>query len=184
MPDRDNPHRPGWPARACGPALLLAGMAASVGCRYQDLSAAGALAPAPFSGLECFETGNPEGFSFEVPACECAAGLRLRYYARMQPSPSDVHFEFETNFLDDDPTDDVRMLSRSMREVERLIIGGRELPAYEASSGLDRAQWELAQASFASMMHNYAPVFRRVFGTCAEDRLERETQARLREARR
>ena len=163
-------------------ATLLALLAG--GCRYQDLGAGGALGPAPFSGLQCFEEDNPEGFSLEVPACECQAGMRLRYVARLDAEPPDIHFEFETNFRDGDPTDDVRMLSSSRDDVERLFVGDRELPAYDVAPPADRDQWDLAREIWGSMFRNYAPVFERAFVTCTEDRLERETRRRRRAERR
>ena len=176
MPDgslRDSA-RPARTARWIIVALPL--LAAGAGCRYQNYGAAGALSAAPFTNLECFEPDNPEGFSFEVPACDCAAGMRLRYFARPRPTPSDIHLEFETNFRDDDPADDVRMVSRAAERVERLFIGGRELPPYDAAPAADRVQWDLAHQSFSSMMRNYEPVMRRAFRTCAEDRLVRQQQ--------
>jgi hypothetical protein len=169
---------------AVAAAMLLPVALAAAGCRYQDLGAVGASSAAPFTGLECFERDNPEGFSFEVPACECAAGMRLRYFARPQPSPADIHLEFETNFRDDDPTDDVRMVSRSAERVERLFLGGRELPAYADGTDGDRVLWDLAQDSWSSMMHNYRPVLRRAFRTCAEDRVERTSERAVRAASR
>ncbi|MBI5490903.1 MAG: hypothetical protein HY905_26460 [Deltaproteobacteria bacterium] len=161
-----------------GPVLL-----AATGCRYQDMNARGELGAAPFADLECFEPGNPEGFSFEVPACECSAGMRLRYFARLAPSPSDIHYEFETGFRDGDPSDDVRMVSRSRDHLDHLFIGGRELPAYDDASPADRAQWDLARPSFAEMMRNYGPVLDHGFQVCAEDRVDAEAKARTRAAR-
>jgi hypothetical protein len=158
---------------------VLFGVLSNAACRYQDPGARGALGAAPFTALQCFESGNPEGFSFEIPACDCAAGLRLRYFARLQPEPADIHLEYETNFRDADRTDDVRMVSRSPERVERLFIGGRELPPYDRSSGVDREQWDLAQSSWASMMRDYEPILRRAFQTCTEDRVDRETRAAL-----
>jgi hypothetical protein len=167
-------------ARAVRWIVVIAAVpAATAGCRYQDYGAPGLLSAAPFTDLECFEPNNPEGFSFEVPACDCSAGMRLRYFARPRPTPSDIHLEFETNFRDDDPTDDVKMVSDASDRVEHLFIGGRELPPYDAASGVDRVQWDLAQESFTSMMRNYEPVMRRAFQTCAEDRLARQEQELL-----
>ncbi len=177
-------------ARRSGPStrqvVTLAALLAllGAGCRYQDLGAGGALGPAPFSALQCFEPDNPEGFSLEVPACECQAGMRLRYVARLDAEPPDIHFEFETNFRDGDPTDDVRMLSSSRDILERLFVGGRELPAYDAASPADREQWVLAREMWDSMFRNYAPVLERAFATCTEDRLEREARVRRRAERR
>jgi hypothetical protein len=165
------------------PVLLVALGLLGAGCRYQDLNAAGTLGAAPFSDLKCFERGNPEGFSFEVPACECQAGMRLRYVARTDVEPPDIHFEFETNFRDEDPTDDVRMVSSSSDALERLFIGARELPAPDAASPIDRVQWDLAREMWDSMFRNYAPVMRRAFMTCTEDRLERQARQRRRAAR-
>jgi hypothetical protein len=160
-------------------AVLLAALELlGLGCRYQDLGAVGALGPAPFTALQCFEPANPEGFSLEVPACECQAGMRLRYVARLDREPPDIHYEFETNYRDEDPTDDVRMLSDSRDDLQRLFIGARELPGYEAATPADRLQWELAREMWSDMLRNYAPVLRRAFVTCTEDRLERDLRRR------
>ncbi|MBI5502621.1 MAG: hypothetical protein HY907_20415 [Deltaproteobacteria bacterium] len=166
-------------------APILAGLLllAAAGCRYQDMNARGELGAAPFAELECFEAGNPEGFSFEIPACECSAGMRLRYFARLDPAPSDIHYEFETGFRDGDSSDDVRMISRSRSRLDRLLVGGRELPPYESCSPADRAQWELARASFAEMMRNYTPVLDHGFQVCAEDRVDAATETRTRASR-
>jgi hypothetical protein len=171
------------PLATSAAAWLVVALSAA-GCRYQDLGAVGASSAAPFTALECFERDNPEGFSFEVPACSCSAGMRLRYFARLQPSPTDIHLEFETNFLDDDPFDDVRMTSHSADRIECLFIGGRELPAYADGSDGDRVLWDLAQDSWSSMMRNYGPILRRAFRTCAEDRVERESETAVRAASR
>jgi hypothetical protein len=174
FPDLPQPARPvRWIV------VIPAVLAAAVGCRYQNYGATGTLSAAPFTDLECFEPDNPEGFSFEVPACDCTSGMRLRYFARPRPAPSDIHLEFETNFHDEDPSDDVKMVSHAANHVEHLFIGGRELPPYDRSSAIDRAQWDIAQESFSSMMRNYEPVLRRAFQTCAEDRLARRQQELL-----
>lgn len=164
-------HRHRTAAAACAVLLLSS---AAAGCRYQDYGARGLDGPAPFTRLECFGQDHPEGFSFEVPGCVCQAGMRLRYVARPHADPPDVRFEFETNFLDDDPTDDVRMVSSNRRTVERVFIGARELPAYEAASPGDRAQWEIAQEMWESMFRHYGPVLRRAHATCTADRIERD----------
>ena len=176
--------RAAYPSRrpAAPLAVALAALTSllALGFRYQDLNARGTLGAAPFSGVECFEADNPEGFSFEVPVCECAAGMRLRYFARFAPAASDIHYEFETGFLDDDRSDDVRMISRSGETVDRLFIGRRELPPYDDASPADRVQWDLARTSFTEMMRNYRPILDRGFQVCAEDRLDRETEGALR----
>ncbi|NMC69329.1 MAG: hypothetical protein GYA57_04565 [Myxococcales bacterium] len=172
MPSRTEPHptrpagRPPFPAGLL--ALLL--LAATAGCRYQDYGAMGVDGPAPFVALRCFEPDNPGGFSFEVPGCACQAGMRLRYLARPRAEPPNVRFEFETNFLDDDPNDDVRMMSSNRHAVEHVFIGRRELPAGEAASASDRAQWAIAREMWESMFRHYEPVLRRAHATCTADR--------------
>jgi hypothetical protein len=161
------------------PVLGVGMLLAVAGCRYQNLNAEGVVSAAPFSDLQCFEEGNPEGFSFEIPACECAAGLRLRYVARYLDGHSDIHYEFITGFRAVDPEAVITMVSRPGHGVVRLYLGRRELPCYEASVGLDREQWELARQSFDEIWRNYQPVLEHAFQVCAEDRLERETAARV-----
>jgi hypothetical protein len=69
----------------------------------------GRVSAAPYTNLDCFEPGNDEGFSLEVPECECNAGMRLRYFASNTSQGFDIHYEFESNFRDDDPSNDVRV---------------------------------------------------------------------------
>jgi hypothetical protein len=151
-------------------ACATAGLLLLAGCRYQDMNAVGPLGAAPFAELRCDEPGNPEGFSFEIPACECSGGILVRYVVRPAGDRWDVHYEVVAGFRDGNAEDDIRMVSRSGRRLERLFVGPRELPAVEDADGQDRAQWDLARESFETTMANYRPVIERAFRTCAEDR--------------
>lgn len=157
-----------WPWRF----WVITSVLVFAGCRYQDMNAVGGMGAAPFAELRCDEPGNLEGFSFEIPACECSGGIRVRYVARPIEGRWDIHYEVVTGFRDGNAEDDIRMLSGSGRRLDRLFVGTRELPASEAADGIDRMQWELARESFETTMENYRPVIEQAFRTCTEDRLD------------
>ena len=157
----------------------IAAAASSAGCRYQSMNTMGRVSAAPYTNLDCFEEGNPEGFSIEVPECECNAGMRLRYFASQHGA--DIHYEFESSFRDDDPSNDLRVKLRSSGEILEVSVGGRVLPPYDLCSDVDRIRYDFGVDSSRSMLDNYRPVMDDVAVICAEDQLDREVDRAVEE---
>jgi len=166
---------------------VVGGLAALLGigsasCAYTNMNAMGAISAAPYENLDCFVEGNPEGYSWRIPACVCSAGVRMTYFAG--PADGDdfeILYIYETGVDSDGSLPHIRMVSHSPRELERLIIGGRELLPYDQCDAGDKAQWDLARDTFSSAWANYAPVADQMFDTCTGERLDREAERYIEE---
>jgi hypothetical protein len=162
-------------------ALLLAAGISSLApsCRYQNVNAVGNNGkPAPYTNLQCFGTGNAEGFSVEVPSCDCASGIRLIYRVNKNNDGSImITYEMERGFLKEDNPNVTRMVSRSPDSIDEIFIGQRKLPLYAESKGFDRELWDSSREIFKGMWDNYEPQFPHFFRVCTEDQLDKKVRA-------
>lgn len=153
--------------------------AALPACRYQNVNAVGHFGPAPFDNLQCFDAGNAEGFSFEVPACDCEAGIRLSLVInRTERGTRSVRYVQQVGWADGDPASDILMAGEFSTRLDELTIGGRRLPSYVSSNADDRKAWDRYQDVFQMTWQNYAPITSKMIKVCDEDRLYR-TASRL-----
>lgn len=137
----------------------------------------GRVSAAPFEQLECDEPGNEEGFSFMIPACECSAGIRMRYRASYQDGGGMlIRLEYEAGVNSEEVWDDTKVILRTNGSVEAVYSGGRQLPPREECSPADQAFWDSASDSARMMWDNYLPLFDRMTTTCIEDRIERQAE--------
>lgn len=145
--------------------------AALPACRYQNVNAVGHFGPAPFDNLQCFEAGNAEGFSFEVPACDCEAGIRLSLVVnRTERDTRTVRHVLNVGWADGDPATDIVMAGEFSTRLDELTIGGRRLPSYESSKADDRETWNRYRDVFRMTWQNYAPITSKMIKVCDEDR--------------
>lgn len=169
--------------RRIAPLALLALLA---GCRYQNVHATTPDGkPTPWVNLQCDEPGNDIGFSFEVPACVCDNGIRIRYVGAKQPDGSyQIYYEQERGYRTGNRQDVIVMRSTTPDRPEVLFVGGRRLPPAERASALEREVWRLSTENWASMLKLYGPhVMRQAFRTCEEDREARAPSTRVARAR-
>jgi hypothetical protein len=164
------------------PVLALAGMVgmasavSSSGCRYQNMNAVGRVSAAPFEQLECNESGNEEGFSFMIPACECNSGIRMRYRASFQAGGRMlVRLEYEAGTDSEETSDDTRVVLAMDGSVESVEYGGRRLPPRDECCPVDRAIWVAAADGAVLMWDNYMPLLDMMLTTCVEDRVDAES---------
>jgi hypothetical protein len=142
-------------------------------CRYSSVAGTGSRNPAPYVGLDCFDEDNPEGFSFEVPACYCSGGIRFRYVVHRNGAGVDVSYEQERGFLTDRVDDDVRILARTPSTVDRLFVAGRELPPRSECDAAGKEAWDRNEEIFRGFFESYAHVLGSMQRTCAMDRIEK-----------
>ncbi|MBN1543828.1 hypothetical protein JW898_00015 [Candidatus Woesearchaeota archaeon] len=149
----------------------------AAGCRYQSMNTMGRVSAAPFEQLDCDEPGNGEGFSFMIPACECDAGIRMRYRASYQDDSSMlIRLEYEAGVNSEGTSDDTLVVLGMDGSVESVSYGGRQLTQSEESSPSDRYLWDSASGSARMMWDNYMPLFDMMMTTCIEDRIEAESE--------
>lgn len=154
------------------PALILAlGIS---GCAYTNMFSTGKDGkPAPYDNLQCFEPGNNEGFSFEVPSCYCNGGIRLRYRAHKgKDNRMQFAYELEQGF-NSKKVDYTRIIADNKMRIKKVFISGRELPEYKKCNPDDRILWDMAKESF-QIWENYEPVAKDLFRTCTEDQIDRQ----------
>jgi hypothetical protein len=160
----------------------LALLALAAGCRYQNIHATTPDGkPTPWVNLQCDEPGNDIGFSFEVPACVCDNGIRIRYVGVKQRDGSyQIHYEQERGYRSGLKSDLIVMRSTTPDRPEVLFVGGRRLPPAERASALDQEVWRLSTENWASMLKLYGPsVMKSAFRTCEEDREARAPSTRV-----
>jgi hypothetical protein len=169
--------RPPRTTRAGARIWILAALTCATlpACRYQNVNAAGRFGPAPYIDLECFEPGNALGFAFEVPACDCQAGIRLKRVV----NPTDrgthsVRYVQEVGWAEGSSSALIVMSGQFPNRLDELAIGGRRLPAYEHSDAADRESWDRHRDAFAMTWQNYAPVLEDMRRVCNEDRAYRK----------
>ena len=151
--------------------LIIILMMMSAGCRYHGMNAVGKNGPAPWANLRCFDPVAEEGFSFEVPDCDCEAGIRLRYVVSHIDEETVLRlFIRESGYLDDDARNDVLMISSSPYWIDELYIGGRKVP------GPDNELWAISTESFKSIWENYSPLLTNMYQVCTEDRLMKQVR--------
>lgn len=150
--------------------LIIILMMMSTGCRYHNMNAVGKSGPAPYANLHCFDPVNEEGFSFEVPECDCQAGIRLRYVVSHIDEETVMRlFIRESGYLDEDTRNDVLMISSSPYWIDELYVGGRKI------YGPEDELWAISKESFRSLWENYFPLLGDMHAVCMEDRLEANT---------
>ena len=165
--------------RISGVALLVVVLG---GCRYENIHATTPDGkPTPWVNLRCDEPGNDIGFSFEVPACVCDNGIRIRYVGVKQPDGSyQIYWEQERGYRSGNKADLIVMRSTTMQRPEVLFVGGRRLPPLERASALDQEVWRLSIENWDSMLKLYGPsVMRSAFRTCEEDREAKASSTRV-----
>jgi hypothetical protein len=147
-------------------------MMMSAGCRYHGMNAVGRNGPAPWANLSCFDPVAEEGFSFEIPDCDCEAGIRLRYVVSHIDQETVLRlFIRESGYLDDDTRNDVLMISSSPYWIDELYIGGRKI------YGPEDEVWAISTESFKSIWENYSPLLTDMHEVCTEDRLMKKVKA-------
>jgi len=154
--------------KVIGLVALVSG-SASAGCTHTNMQAMGLHSPAPYTDLECNEPGNPEGFSFRIPACECNGGIRMRYRIT---ADRHVRYEYEAGTNTEETGDDTYVVLLPNGEPESVSIAGRVRPLDGSGGDGDPELISMALDSARMMLENYSPLTDDLDMACIEERNE------------
>jgi hypothetical protein len=142
------------------------------------MQAQGLYSAAPYVDLVCDEPGNPEGFSFRIPECECNSGIRMRYRINADRS---VRYEYEAGTNTEETGDDTYVVLLPNGEPESVSIAGRTRPLDGTGGNGDAELIGQALDSARMMWGNYSPLTDDLDMACIEERIDAEMDALPRE---
>jgi hypothetical protein len=154
--------------KVIGLVALVSG-SASAGCTHTNMQAMGLHSPAPYTDLECNEPGNPEGFSFRIPACECNGGIRMRYRIT---ADRHVRYEYEAGTNTEETVDDAYVVLLPDGTPESVSVAGVQRPLDGSADDGDTVLIKMALDSAVMMWENYSTLTADFDSACAEERNE------------
>ncbi|MBN1543829.1 hypothetical protein JW898_00020 [Candidatus Woesearchaeota archaeon] len=122
------------------------------------------------SGLGCYSAGPAESpVLLDSSALHISVGFRngmtVRYTDEPTKSGLRCRYEFECNYLDDKPSNDVHAEMSTAGELEEVVIGGVRLPPENERSECEQEQWDAVSDAFNAVMIQYGPALS-VFNRC------------------
>jgi hypothetical protein len=94
-------------------------------------------------------------------------GMRISYTADITPDGCTDSYEFESDYLDDDPGNDIELWASSPQGIDRVVFGGVEV-SQDSPDPLDRRRWEAARDSFVMGLDVYGWQFSPLVDLCGE----------------